>query len=144
MSKQKIIIHKNSDQKLSSLRARRQQSDFDGQALWLITIKNLLIIKPHSQKSVKRQSVLYKQRGAEMASLVALVPKSPAVWAKSSSAGQAKLQPPSRPLPSASFHGLGLLPLPVREEAQSHRADTGSGYPPAERHHSNPASHQIL
>lgn len=59
-----------------------------------------------------------------MASLVALVPKSPAVWAKSSSAQQAKLQPPSRPLPSASFHALGLLPLPVREEAHSHRADT--------------------
>lgn len=60
-----------------------------------------------------------------MASLVALGPKSPAVWAKSSLAQQAKLQPPGRPLlPSASFQALGLLPLPVRAAAHSHRADT--------------------
>lgn len=81
-------------------------------------------MKPHSQKSAKRPSVLYKGHGAEMASLVALGPKSPAVWAKSRSAQQAKLQPSGRLLPSASFHALGLLPLPVWEDAHSHRADT--------------------
>lgn len=52
-----------------------------------------------------------------MASFVATVLKSLDVRAKSSSTQPASLQPPSLPLssqlPSASFHALGLLPLPV-------------------------------